>query len=122
MHTADRYAWTFYYDQFSPDNLKWDAQNFPVDGVIIAMGTNAAIICTEPVPHWVGADARSWICSTVAEMTQAGDAKLYFIPMNEDGPLLSESDYVGDNTHPTKEGSTKIATYLKDKIAAILGW
>lgn len=36
----DRYGWTFFYNRFSPDNLSWDAKNFPVDGVIIAIGTN----------------------------------------------------------------------------------
>ena len=153
VHTADRYAWTFYYSTFSDDNLKWDPAQFPVDAVVIAMGTNdfsdrnrrpteaefktgykklittvramnpkAVIICTEPVPSWVGEDARRWIRTSVEEMTQAGDKKLHFIPVNEAGPLLAETDYVGDNTHPTKEGSAKIAAYLKDKVAAILGW
>ena len=35
---------------------------------------------------------------------------------------MEESDYIGDNTHPTKAGSGKIADYLKDKVAGILGW
>ena len=37
-------------------------------------------------------------------------------------PLLEAKDYAGDNTHPLKNGSKKIALYLKDKVAEILGW
>lgn len=39
-HAVDLYGWTFYYEDFRPDNLVWDAKKFPVDGVIIAIGTN----------------------------------------------------------------------------------
>ena len=41
---------------------------------------------------------------------------------NEEKPLLEAQDYAGDNTHPLKNGSKKIALYLKDKVAEILGW
>ena len=47
---------------------------------------------------------------------------VYFITMNVPQPLLSESDYAHDSTHPLQEGHQKIADYLKDKIAAIMGW
>ena len=153
VHTSDRYAWTFYYDKFSNTNLKWNVKDFPVDGIVIAMGTNdfsdqkrkpteaefvqgykkliqtirhmnpqATIICTEPVPNWVGEKARAWIKESVDTLQAAGDKKLHYIGINENGPLLAESDYAGDSTHPLKGGSAKIAAYLKDKVAAIMGW
>lgn len=153
VHTADRYGWTLYSDKKSPDHKKWNPQNFPVDGIIIAMGTNdfsdserkptkkeftqgykeliqtiralnpqTPIICTEPVPSWVPPQVRSWIKETVFSLEEQGDKNLHFIPLNEEKPLLDSADYAGDNTHPLKTGAQKIALYLKDKVASILGW
>ena len=152
VHTADRYQWTKYSDKFE-GNQQWDAKQFPVDGIIIAMGTNdfsdnkrkpteeefvagytklietvrkmnpdAKIICTEPVPGWVGKKARTWISTSVENLKAKGDKKLYYIELNTPAPLLEESDYAKDSTHPLKSGATKIASYLKDKVAAIMGW
>ena len=56
------------------------------------------------------------------ECKALGDNNLFFIPLNEEKPLLEAQDYAGDNTHPLKNGSKKIALYLKDKVAEILGW
>lgn len=153
VHTADRYQWVFYSDKFSPENKAWDTKDFPVDGVVIAIGTNdfsdterkpteeeftagyknlvetvrrmnpeAEIICTEPVPSWVGENVRQWISSVVDGFNAAGDTRVHYIALNADGPLLEESDYAGDSTHPLKDGSKKIAAYLKDKVAKIMGW
>ena len=153
VHTADRYPWTFYSDKISPDNPLWNPLNFPVDGIIIAIGTNdftdschqptgeefshgykkliqtvrqlnphTPIICIEPVPCWLPPQIRIWIKTTVTELNDLGDKKLYFIPLNEKRPLLETSDYAGDNTHPLKTGAKKMALYLKDKVANILGW
>lgn len=47
---------------------------------------------------------------------------VYFIAINDPQPLLAESDYAHDSTHPLQTGHQKIAAYLKDKIAAIMGW
>lgn len=152
VHTADRYQWTKYSDKFE-GNQQWDTKQFPVDAVIIAMGTNdfsdnkrkpteeefvagytrlietvrkmnpdAKIICTEPVPGWVGKKARKWISTSVENLKAKGDNKLYYIELNTPAPLLEESDYANDSTHPLKSGATKIANYLKDKVAAIMGW
>lgn len=152
VHTADRYQWTKYSDKFE-GNQQWDTKQFPVDAVIIAMGTNdfsdnkrkpteeefvagytrlietvrkmnpdAKIICTEPVPGWVGKKARKWINTSVENLKAKGDNKIYYIELNTPAPLLEESDYANDSTHPLKSGATKIANYLKDKVAAIMGW
>lgn len=152
VHTADRYQWTKYSDKFE-GNQQWDTKQFPVDAVIIAMGTNdfsdnkrkptekefvagytrlietvrkmnpdAKIICTEPVPGWVGKKARKWISTSVENLKAKGDNKLYYIELNTPATLLEESDYANDSTHPLKSGATKIANYLKDKVAAIMGW
>ena len=59
---------------------------------------------------------------SVENLKAKGDKNLYYITINENGPLLAESDYAKDSTHPLKSGATKIANYLKDKVAAIMGW
>ncbi|TYZ29402.1 hypothetical protein FZ041_05140 [Selenomonas caprae] len=153
VHTADRYPWTFYSDKRSPAHHLWNPQNFPIDGILISLGTNdfgndkhqlerndfirgyknllqtvrqinphTPIIVIEPVPSWLPHEARQWIKTAVNECKARGDKALYFIPLNEEKPLLDANDYAGDNTHPLKNGSKKIALYLKDKVAEILGW
>lgn len=167
VHTADRYKWTLYSDSFR-DNQLWDAEQFPVDAVLICIGTNdfidqkpdfeaetyadlngrnripeqtefiksytellktvrsvnpeAAIICIEPVPAWVGADVRYWICLSINQLKARGDKNLHYIPLNVPEPLLQEADYANDLTHPTAEGAKKIALYLKDNVANIMQW
>ena len=39
-HAADLYDWTFFSNDFDPNNPEWDAKKFPVDATIIAYGTN----------------------------------------------------------------------------------
>lgn len=50
------------------------------------------------------------------------NGSVFYIAINEGRPLLEPSDYAGDNTHPLKSGAKKIALFLKDKVAGILGW
>jgi lysophospholipase L1-like esterase len=62
------------------------------------------------------------ISTAVAHMN---DAHMHFIdPSN--GPdgmwLVGPGDYIGDWTHPTVAGHTKIATHLKSIIQPIMGW
>ena len=151
VHTGDSYRWTFYYDKKSPENLLWDAEKFPVDGVIVMIGTNdlsdprkqpgeefeagyeklldairemnpeAEIICLEPLPRRFGEIARPRIEAVVGRRVDEGDEKLHFITLGEGESLLSEADYT-DGTHPTVKGAEKIALYLKDKVRAIMGW
>ena len=40
VHAADSYAWTFFYNTFGAKNLEWDTSRFPVDGILISIGTN----------------------------------------------------------------------------------
>ena len=152
IHAADSYGWTFPCKEPVKDNIRWDARSFPVDATIVSMGTNdftdrdhltpedfkngyrnllacirkvnpnKTIICVEPLPSWLGADARRWIREAVADMKTAGESNIYFIPVNEERPLLSAGDYTDGETHPNRNGSSRLAGYLKDKVAAILGW
>jgi len=78
------------------------------------------IICVDPLPTMIGPNGAKWTEQAVQEVQKQGDTNLYYIPFNKDKPLMEDSDYVGDGTHPTKEGSTKIALYLLDKVKSIL--
>ena len=40
VHAVDSYMWTFFSNDFGPQNLPWDTSRFPVDAIIIFMGTN----------------------------------------------------------------------------------
>ena len=153
VHASDSYDWTFFSKTFSPQNTSWNTKNFPVDAIILSLGTNdfsdenrmptakefkdgyrkliaivrkknpgKPIICTDPAPDHVIILAQIWIRQVVKEMNSQGDDKIYFISFNEKGPLLKAEDFADGNTHPTKEGSRKLAVYLKEKVAGILGW
>ena len=91
-----------------------DAQILPPDLI--------PIICIEPIPSVIPSYAGEWINEAVMAQKEKGDNKLYYIAINEGQPLLDPSDYAGDNTHPLKSGAKKIALFLKDKVAGILGW
>ena len=105
-----------------PSEMEFKEAYKKIIDVVRRKNPGKAIICMEPVPEWVGAEVRDWIRQVVGNARLLGDRKVYFVPLHEDGPLLEESDYIDGKTHPTKEGSRKIADYLKDKVAAILGW
>lgn len=89
---------------------------------IRAVNPGKKIICTEPVPNWGGKRGRAWVRAAVDQVTAEGMKDVYFIAINDPQPLLAESDYAHDSTHPLQTGHQKIAAYLKDKIAAIMGW
>ena len=107
----------------------WD-EGWPGQGVhtenllqtVRQLNPHPPIIAIEPVPACLPSEARSWTKAAVMECKALGDNNLFFIPLNEEKPLLEAQDYAGDNTHPLKSGSKKIALYLKDKVAEILGW
>ena len=40
VHAADHYPWTFYYAKRNRHNLNWQTKEFPVDAIIVALGTN----------------------------------------------------------------------------------
>lgn len=149
-HAIDLYGWTFFHNNISKDNPAWDSHNFPVDAVIVALGTNdlsdlqrkpaktefcnaynallqkirqmnpqASIICLEPVPSCLPGEIRTWIADSVQAQH---DAKIYFVPLNDQGPILSPEEYTDGSTHPNILGHIKLAAYLKDKIATIMEW
>lgn len=160
VHAADSYRWTFFSNEFSPRCQEWETARFPVDAVLIAIGTNdfsrdgllavppsgrefrrgyralietvreknpgKPIICLDPITGLQEPEATArvigWIRETVGSLNRQGDAEVYFIPLNENGSLLRPEDLAGENGHPLKDGSAKVAAYLKDKVAAILGW
>lgn len=149
IHTQDTYGRTFYTEakpvwnsgQFPPQvilitmgtNDFSDADRKPTQQSFVAgyeeiirvvrhMNPDAVIIGVEPVPVMIGPDAGIWVRQAVEAMCSAGDKKLYFIPVNVNGPLLQDTDYVGDGTHPTVAGARKIADYLRGPVAAIMGW
>lgn len=153
VHTADHYTWTFYSEERSRHPVIWQPGNFPVDAILIAIGTNdftdplhppeqeeftrayqhlietvrachptTPILCTEPVNYFVGRTAGLWIYDAITRLEAAGDANLFYIALNARGPLLGEEDYAFDGTHPTQAGAKKIAEFLKEPVAEILGW
>ena len=90
--------------------------------LVRVMNPEAVILGVEPVPMQIGPEAGQWVRKAIEAMRTAGDEKLYFIPININGPLLQPEDYVGDGMHPTVAGSKKIAAYLQGCIAEIMGW
>ena len=153
VHAADSYLWTFFSNEFNPENPIWDTSRFPVDAVILSIGSNdfagetipptkqqfqegylklietirsknpgKPIICTDPATGIGGAKALEWIRQVVEKMNEHGDPDIHFIPINDGGSLLQPEDLASTHGHPTKYGARKLALYLKDKVAEILGW
>jgi len=88
---------------------------------------NAFILCTEPIPSWMGATAGQYIQEVV---NNKSDSRIFYIainnpPITSDFPLPT-TDYSGDNTHPIVSAHTKVANALKqwidDNIKDDLGW
>lgn len=152
-HLRDYYSRTFIAPGPGGADPRWDSRQFPVDGIVLAVGTNdttsgqispvkpvfiagylqlletirvqqpgVPIICMEPVPYRIRRDVCDWIQEAVRQRKAAGDAQVYFVPVNEDGPLLSEDDFAQDWTHPVYTGAVKVAEHIRDRVAAILGW
>ena len=150
VHTADRYPWTYYSFDWTEEHPAWDFAQNQSDAIFISIGTNdfifdpqptedefikgyknlinvvrghnpqTPIICLEPVPVIIGPRAGAWTQKAVHELMEQGDKQLYYIPLNDGTPLLTDADYVGDGVHPTKEGSRKIAQYLKPIVEKII--
>lgn len=108
--------------QHSPTREEFTAGYVNLLRTIREVNPGKKIICIEPVPGWVGRRGRDWIRAAVWQVKAEGMKDVYFIAINDPEPLLEEGDYAHDSTHPLQRGHEKIAQYLKDKIAAILGW
>ncbi len=98
--------------------------------VIRSKNPGKPIICLDPLtgttlPGMEDAEADRKVIGLIRQMVEdwnrQGDKDVYFIPVNEGGRLLPPEDLV-EGGHPRQSGDTKIANYLKDKVAAILGW
>ena len=90
--------------------------------LVWANNPQAAIICTEPVPAWLGEPVRVSIEKAVATVTRGDDHKVYFLALNDVKPLLAPADYADGSTHPLVAGQTKLALNLQHRVAALLGW
>ena len=108
--------------QHSPTRDEFVAGYVHLIKTIRSVNPGKKIICTEPVPGWVGKRGRDWVKAAVDQVTGEGMKEVYFLAINDPQPLLEESDYAHDSTHLLQTGHQKIADYLKDKIAAIMGW
>ncbi|RLC33361.1 MAG: hypothetical protein DRZ76_04430, partial [Candidatus Nealsonbacteria bacterium] len=70
-------------------------------------------------------DCRAYIKNVVDAKNAEGDFKVYYCDTSGGGNdwwLPDQSDYIGDWTHPTVEGHTKIANRLYNIIKPIMGW
>lgn len=94
---------------------------------------DAAIFCVGPLvpvgPGYYFGDqwntCRAYINNVVIAKNMAGDSNVYYCDTSNGGSnwwLPNQSDYIGDWTHPTVEGHTKIAQQLYNIIQPIMGW
>lgn len=152
VHIADRYPWYYYSSNKSAKHDYCSAGWFQFDGVIIMSGTNdfyfetawpeesafidsyyeliktvrnlnntAEIICIEPILCNENVAGQNWVRKAVEKANNDGDIKVHYISLNDEGRLLSPEEFA-DGIHPTKEGHEKVALFLKDRVASILGW
>ena len=124
-HPSDAVIISIGTNDFTDPNRKPEEQDF-IDGykrlvqVVRKYNPQTPIICVEALPTMIGPRAGRWTAAAVKELQRQGDKALYYIPLNKDKPLMDDEDYVGDGTHPSKEGSKKIALFLLDKVKNIL--
>ncbi len=90
--------------------------------LVRGMNPEAVLIAMDPIPINLGTEPGQWIQQAVAHQQQAGDRKLYFLPMHGPALQLKENDFIGDDTHPTIAGSRKIAAYLYGEVGRIMEW
>ena len=82
---------------------------------------NSFIFCMTPANTVTSKRSVPGMGGAVAELRAAGDTKVFFMDLNENGPLLNASDFL-DGVHPLASGHEKIALYLRGKARTILGW
>ena len=82
---------------------------------------NSVIFCMTPANTVTSKRSVPGMGGAVAELRAAGDANVYFIDLNAQGPLLNPSDFL-DGVHPLASGHEKIARYLCSYARAVLGW
>jgi len=70
-------------------------------------------------------DCRAYINNVVIAKNNAGDGNIYYCDTSGGGSdwwLPAQTDYIGDWTHPTVAGHTKVAQRLYNIIQPIMGW
>ena len=82
---------------------------------------NSVIFCMTPANTVTSKRSVPGMGGAVAELRAAGDTKVFFMNLNENGPLLNATDFL-DGVHPLASGHEKIAQYLRSKARTILGW
>ena len=82
---------------------------------------NSVIFCMTPANTATSRQCVPGMGGAVADLRAAGDAKVFFIDLNANGPLLNSSDFL-DGVHPLASGHEKIAQHLRSKVRTILGW
>ena len=93
-------------------NLILKLREFRPDSVIFCVTPANIVTSRQAVPGMSGA---------VEELRAAGDTKVYFIDLNEQGQLLDQSDFL-DGVHPLASGHEKMARFLLEKVHTVLGW
>lgn len=83
---------------------------------------NIPIICLIVPSHITLPVAYKYISDAVNELKILGDNNINYIEINKNRPLLSPNEFIGDNVHPTKEGSKKVAEFLLPKVKKLLNW
>jgi lysophospholipase L1-like esterase len=82
---------------------------------------NSYIFCMTPANTVTSQRSVPGMGGAVAELRAEGDTKVFFMDLNENGPLLNASDFL-DGVHPLISGHEKIALYLRNKARTIMGW
>ena len=90
----------------------------------------AHVFCMEPIPVWCmqydGRGTSGGVQTYIKDVVDARttDTRVHYLQVNASysSPLLSASDYIGDNTHPNVGGDTKVANDAAPKIKAVMGW
>ena len=108
-------------NDFQPDKDKYITAYEQLLQTIRRKNPQARIICLEPVPYCTDRKAGEWAHLAVRKRQADGDGQLYYWTVNRFQPCL-EDEYLADGEHPLIKGHTKLALYLKDRVARFMGW
>jgi lysophospholipase L1-like esterase len=103
-----------------PTDAQFEGAYSALVSLVRSKYSNAVIFCMDPIPN-VNAACKNDIQAVVTAMS-ATDNKIFFLPVNDAGQLLSASDYIGDYTHPTVAGHAKVTAKIVPEIQSVMGW
>ena len=107
--------------EHSPSDLYFKKQYKQLILKLREFRPNSVIFCMTPANIVTSRRAVPGMSGAVAELREEGDAKVYFIDLNERGQLLDQEDFL-DGVHPLASGHEKIARYLLAQVRTVLGW